>query len=64
MRIDSEKFREYTCKKCKQYTGDKPVFGKCLGDRMYSCARMKLFNSKEFEEYTGIVLNRRVEDGK
>ncbi len=38
MRIDEKRFFEGTCKKCKQYTGDKPTFGKCLGDRMYSCA--------------------------
>lgn len=64
VRIDSEKFREYTCKKCKHYANDKPVFGKCFGDRMYSCARMRMFNSKEFENYTGINLNRRYkEDG-
>lgn len=54
MRIDKPRFFEYTCKQCKQYSGDKPVFGKCLGDRMYACARMMLFNSEEFENYTGI----------
>ena len=57
MRIDKKRFFEGTCKKCKQYTGDKPTFGKCLGDRMYSCARMRLFNSKEFEDYTGIKIS-------
>ena len=62
MRIDKDRFLESTCKKCKHYTGDKPVFGKCLGDRMHSCARMRLFNSKEFEEYTGIELNRRYKE--
>jgi len=57
MIIDEKRFFEGVCKKCKQYTGDKPIFGKCLGDRMYSCARMRVFNSKEFEDYTGIKIS-------
>ena len=58
MRIDSERFKEGVCKKCKQYTGDKPEFGKCQsahGNRL-NCASMRMFNSKEFEEWTGISL--------
>lgn len=52
MRIDKDKFYEGTCKKCKNLED-------CRGSRMYSCARMRMFNSKEFQNYTGIELNRR-----
>ena len=57
MRIDKNRFYEGTCKKCKRLEY-------CYGGSVLSCARMRLFNSKEFEEYTGIELNKRYkEDG-
>lgn len=56
MRVDVNGFRDSTCTKCKNYTGDKPTFGKCQADRgtIYSCARMRTFESESFKTYTGI----------
>lgn len=44
MRIDTKAYRKSVCPKCKKFTGDKPVFGKCMGsfDDIYKCAREKL----------------------
>ncbi len=45
MRIDTERYRKKACPKCPKFTGDKPVFGKCMGsfDDIYECVRRKLF---------------------
>lgn len=57
MRIDRNRFYKGTCKNCKRLEH-------CQGGNMYSCARTRIFNSREFENYTGISLNRRYkEDG-
>ena len=46
MRIDTEGYRKEVCPKCPKFTGDKPVFGKCMGhyDDIYDCVRRKLFH--------------------
>lgn len=59
MRVDVNGFRDSTCTKCKNYTGDKPTFGKCQADtgKIYSCARMRMFENKNFEAHTGVKRN-------
>jgi len=56
MRIDREKFKKNTCAMCKQFTGDKPVVGKCMAsyDKMLVCAKMRLVNTSEYVRITGI----------
>lgn len=56
MSIDNTKFRELTCNKCRQFTGEKLVIGKCLAspDKIFDCAKMRLFNHSEFANITGI----------
>ncbi len=41
MRVNCEGFRRNICLKCDKYTGDKPVFGKCVAGmtEIYRCAR-------------------------
>lgn len=48
MTVDKNRFFEGTCKACKNVEN-------CKGREMYSCARMRMFNYKEFEKYTGIT---------
>lgn len=52
MRIDWQRYRKNTCTKCDKFTGEKPVFGKCMGhfDDVYKCVRRKLFNREENHE--------------
>ena len=59
MRVDVDGFRSSTCTKCKNYTGDKPAFGKCQADKgkIYSCARMRMFEYESFTTYTGVKRN-------
>lgn len=44
MRIDTDAYRKMVCPKCDKFTGDKPVFGKCMGsyNDIYRCAGEKL----------------------
>ena len=44
MRIDFKKYRESNCRKCKQYTGDKLVFGKCATskEQIHKCVEREL----------------------
>lgn len=48
MRIDCKKYRRNICPKCEKFTGDKPVFGKCMAhfDDIYRCARERLFSGE------------------
>jgi hypothetical protein len=45
MRVDWRRFRKKVCPKCEKFTGEKPVFGKCMGhfDDIYTCARKMIF---------------------
>lgn len=58
MRVDTKKFKEKTCTKCKKFTGDKLIFGKCAAEfsNIYNCARMRMFNKQEFIDWTGIEI--------
>ncbi len=51
MKVDIEKFKESTCKKCHRYS-EKPIFGKCLADKtdIYRCARREIFERKRYTE--------------
>jgi len=43
MRIDTEGYRKEVCPKCPKFTGEKPVFGKCMGhfDDIYADTHRK-----------------------
>ncbi len=44
MRVDTYRFMQQVCRKCKKYTGSKPVFGKCMATKtdIYRCAGRRM----------------------
>lgn len=60
MTIDTDKFKRGICSKCKRYTS-KLQFGKCEASTydIYDCRDMQIFNTNEFEKWTGIDMFKR-----
>lgn len=56
MKVDVDMFRRNTCSKCKNYFNGKIDINKCIAAKgiVYVCAKMKMLDKKEFENYTGI----------
>lgn len=56
MKVDVDIFRRNTCIKCKNYFDGNIDINKCIAAKgiIHVCAKMKMLNNKEFENYTGI----------